>query len=119
MKLALKLLVLVIMATFSLTACGGGEEKMNEENVTEAPKEASVSLKGYRFNPNTLTIAAGTTVTFSNEDPEVHNIQIASLNVDQNIDPGASWSYTFATTGEFAVGNRLATNPMNATIVVE
>jgi hypothetical protein len=35
------------------------------------------------------------------------------------IEPGTQWSYTFSSTGEYAVENRLADSPMKASIVVE
>ena len=91
----------------------------NERLEAAAPANKTMALFKYRFQPNTLSIPAGTTVVFENKDPEKHNVTIAALNVDQMIEPGQSWSYTFNTTGEFALTNRLSTNPMNATINVQ
>jgi plastocyanin len=118
-KLAKSLLLLVIMGTLVLSACGKKEEVKDDTPVETAPADKTMKLSGYRFNPTTLSIPVGTKVTFKNEDPEVHNVRIASLNVDQNVEPGKSWSYTFDTAGEYAVDNRLATNPMTATITVK
>ena len=113
---------ILFLVSFAV-ACGGGDEAtVADEPITETavtPEAKRMVLFQYRFNPNTLTIPAGTTVTFANKDPERHNVRIAALNVDEMIEPNSEWSYTFNTTGEFAVDNRLATNPMNATIVVE
>ncbi len=82
-------------------------EPAPDETVTQAPQETrTVVLYQYQFNPNSLTVSAGTTVTFQNRDTERHNINIPALNVDQNIDANGEWSYTFATSGEFAVTNR-------------
>lgn len=117
-------LVAVLFLVSFAVACGGGDEATVPDTTatTETPATPEAKrlvLFQYRFNPNTLTIPAGTTVTFANKDPERHNVRIAALNIDQMIEPNAEWSYTFNTTGEFAVDNRLATNPMNATIIVE
>ena len=87
--------------------------------MVPAPQTKEVMLYQYRFNPNSLSISVGTTVKFTNKDPERHNVRIAALNIDEMVDTGASWSHTFDTKGEFAVDNRLATNPMAMTIVVE
>lgn len=117
------MLALVFSALAFTTACKKKQQEMPDEPVTEtaapAPQKKEVALYQYRFNPNTLTIPVGTTVVFKNKDPERHNVRIAALNIDQMIDSGQSWKYKFATKGEFAVDNRLATNPMSMTIVVE
>lgn len=121
MKRMSKIMMLaLIFCALGLTACKKKQE-VPDETVSEqpAPMQKEVALYQYRFNPNTLSIPAGTTVVFKNKDPERHNVRIAALNVDQMVDAGQSWSYTFDTSGEFAVDNRLATNPMSMTIVVE
>ena len=115
----LMMLVLVFCA-LSVTACKKKQEVPDAPvAAAPAPQTKEVMLYQYRFNPNTLSISAGTTVNFVNKDPERHNVRIAALNIDQMIDSGQSWSHTFDTKGEFAVDNRLATNPMSMTIVVE
>ncbi|QDG53279.1 hypothetical protein FIV42_21790 [Persicimonas caeni] len=121
-----KMLIFSLLAAFltlGLTACGGGEEaKKEDEAAKEKPAEAEakeVVLYQYRFNPNTLTIPTGTTVQFTNKDPDRHNVNIPQLNIDQNLAAGESFSHTFETTGEFAVSNRFASRPMKMTIVVE
>ncbi len=117
----LMVLVLVLFA-MSATACKKKEEVPDQpvtETTAPAPETKEVMLYQYRFNPNTLSIPVGTKVNFKNKDPEQHNVRIAALNIDQMVPAGDTWSYTFSTKGEFAVDNRLATNPMNMTIVVE
>ncbi len=115
-----KIAILLVLVTLSFTvACGGGDTPADTTPTETAPAEQSMVIYQYRFNPNTLTVPAGTTVVFENKDPERHNVTIAALNVDQMIEPNSTWSYTFATTGEFAIENRLATNPMTATINVQ
>jgi plastocyanin len=46
------------------TACGGGAE----------PKAATVSVQGLAFGPGDLTVAAGTTVTWRNDEPIGHTV---------------------------------------------
>lgn len=116
----LMLLTLLFAALTMSTACKKKQE-VPDQQVDTAPKQQTkeVMLYQYRFNPNTLSIPVGTKVNFKNKDPEQHNVRIAALNIDQMIASGESWSYTFDTKGEFAVDNRLATNPMSMTITVE
>ena len=118
-KLKQLTLLMIIGLSFSM-AVGCGSEKKDTKPVEEAAAAtATVKLSGYKFNPTTLSIAVGTIVTFKNKDPEVHNVRIPALNIDENIEPGASWTYTFSTAGEFAVDNRMTENPMKATITVQ
>lgn len=115
-KIALGLML--VAATFTV-ACGGSDTPADTTPVEQAPEKKTVNLFGYAFNPNALTIAAGTTVDFTNKDPENHSVTISALGIDEIVEPGKTFSYTFTTTGEFAVTNRLATNPMTATITVQ
>ena len=64
---------------------------------------AVVEIHDMKFNPPTLTIAAGTKVTWVNEDSSPHTV------TDRNkafrsaaLDTKDSFSYTFAAPGEFS-----------------
>ncbi len=117
-----RIVTLCVIGSFALTAVAcGGKDQVPDSNVQQgsnAPKDRSVVMYQFKFNPNTLTVPAGTTVTFSNKDPEAHNINIPALNVDHSVEPNQSWSHTFTTTGEFAVGNRF-TQSMSMTLIVQ
>lgn len=117
-----RILVLALI-TFAMTlvACGKKDKVPDTQPTNNAPAAQTkvVDMFQYRFNPNTLSLSVGDSVTFRNKDPERHNVRIAALNVDQMVDPNQDWTYTFDTKGEFAVDNRLATNPMSMTIVVQ
>ncbi|TXD33865.1 hypothetical protein FRC96_15480 [Lujinxingia vulgaris] len=116
---AMSIAMLVSLMAFT-AACGGGDTVPDDSAAqsSNAPESRSVVLYQFRYNPSSLTIPAGTTVTFKNRDPERHNINIAALNVDQNLDANQEWSYTFDTTGEFAVSNRFD-DRMQLTVIVQ
>ncbi len=118
----------LILALGLVTAAGcSGKQKKDDEKPTaeeaseqkEGPEKKSVVLYQYRFNPNSLTIQKGTTVEFENKDQEKHNVKIAALDIDNNLEPGDTFTHTFETTGEFAVENRLSEEQMKMTLVVE
>lgn len=117
-----RIVTLCVLGCFALTAvaCGGKDEVPDKgvQQGSNAPKDRSVVMYQFKFNPNTLTVPAGTTVTFSNKDPEAHNISIPALNVDNSVEPNQSWSHTFTTTGEFAVSNRFS-QAMSMTLIVQ
>ena len=63
----------------------------------------AVTIKDYAFTPATLTVPAGTTVTWTNNDPVPHTATASDGSFDSgNLNPGQSFSFTFATPGSFS-----------------
>jgi plastocyanin len=68
----------------------------------EASKMNSIEIKDYAFTPATLTVAAGTTVTWTNSDAVPHTATASDGTFDSgNLNPGQSFSFTFPTPGSF------------------
>jgi plastocyanin len=70
--------------------------------VQAAASPATIQIDNFAFTPATLTVTAGTTVTWKNEDDSPHRIgdkngtfKSAALDTDD------SFSHTFATPGEY------------------
>jgi plastocyanin len=70
--------------------------------VTAAASPATVDIDNFAFTPAALTVTAGTTVTWKNEDDSPHRIgdkngtfKSAALDTDD------SFSHTFAAPGEY------------------
>ncbi|MCL5969935.1 MAG: cupredoxin family copper-binding protein [Patescibacteria group bacterium] len=59
-----------------------------------------ISIKNFSFNPSTLTVKKGTTVTWVNEDNVTHAIKSATFN-SQNLGSGDKFSFTFDNPGSF------------------
>jgi plastocyanin len=73
-----------------------------EEVVKAAASPAAVQIDNFHFAPATLTVTAGTTVTWKNEDDSPHRIgdkngtfKSAALDTDD------TFSHTFAAPGEY------------------
>src|SRR5512136_2917537 len=70
-----------------------------------------VSIKARSFDPATISIKAGTTVTWINEDPMVHRVvHLPEVNHPEHFDSGPlasgqSYSYKFQEKGRFAYGD--------------
>jgi plastocyanin len=63
----------------------------------------SVEIKDYAFMPPTLTVPAGTTVTWTNADAVPHTATASDGAFDSgNLNPGQSFAFTFATPGSYA-----------------
>jgi len=85
--------VLLAAALPELTAAG---------KAAPAAKPTTIDIDNFAFTPATLTVAAGTTVTWKNEDDSPHRIgdkdgtfKSAALDTDD------TFSHTFAKPGEY------------------
>ncbi|HYA05383.1 MAG TPA: cupredoxin family copper-binding protein [Xanthobacteraceae bacterium] len=69
----------------------------------DANPAATVSIDNFTFNPPTLTVQVGTTVTWTNKDDIPHGIAAANnaFKRSQALDTGDSFSFTFATPGTY------------------
>jgi plastocyanin len=81
--------------------------------------DSTVSIANFAFDPDTVTIQVGDTITWTNNDGTAHTATAGdgSFNTG-NIGPGASDSVTFDTAGSFAY--HCAIHPqMTGTVVVQ
>ena len=118
--------VAVLMLVFAAAQACGGSSTTTESVATTAGSTptgagggAQVTIKGFAFDPQTVTIKVGETVTWTNEDPTNHpvagdNGEFDSLELPQ----GASFSFTFTSAGTFTYHCKVHTN-MKGTVVVE
>jgi plastocyanin len=61
-----------------------------------------VKIDNFTFSPATLTIAPGTTVTWTNDDDIPHTVAAKDKSFrSKPMDTGNQFSYTFATPGEY------------------
>ena len=78
-----------------LTAAG-------EAVVAAAASPATVEIDNFTFAPATLTVTAGTTVTWKNEDDSPHRIgDTTGLLKSTALDTDATFSHTFGAPGEY------------------
>jgi plastocyanin len=71
--------------------------------TTEAQEPTSVAIADFAFSPPALTVASGSTVTWTNGDPFGHSV-IGSDGAfaSPSLDSGATFDFTFDTPGEYA-----------------
>lgn len=79
---------------------------------------ASVSIQNFAFAPGTIQVAAGTTVTWTNNDQTTHTVTADDGSFDSgDVAPGGTFSMTFNTPGTFAYHCKI--HPfMTASVVV-
>ena len=81
---------------------------------------ATVSIDNFTFNPQTLTVKAGTTVTWTNKDDIPHGIAATGNAFKRSaaMDTDGTYSFTFTTAGTYQYFCYIHPH-MTGTIVVE
>jgi plastocyanin len=67
------------------------------------PGANEVFIQGMAFSPSSITVSAGTTVTWTNKDAIAHTVtSLTNLFNSGNLNSGGTFSYTFATAGSYS-----------------
>jgi acid phosphatase len=90
-----------------------------EGGVAGTPGQTQIAIENFSFTPATLTIAAGTTVTWTNHDDVTHTVTAADKRFDSGaIDTDGTFAHQFTTPGTYAY--HCAIHPtMTAQIIVK
>jgi plastocyanin len=118
----------VILAT---AACSASASPVSSVAPSVAPPAAgsvaspaavtgsAVSIANFSFQPAAITVAVGTTVTWTNNDSSAHTVTANDGSFDSGrLAPGATFSQTFATAGTFAYHCAIHSS-MKATVIVQ
>jgi len=81
-------------------------------------EEIEVKIDNFTFAPRTLTVKAGTTVTWINEDDIPHTVVSTGHFRSKPLDTGDKFTFTFTTAGSFQYFCSLHPH-MQASITVE
>jgi amicyanin len=82
--------------------CGGGGDGGGDTSETTAPgtKGIPVTVDDFKYQPKTVTITAGETVTWTFAEGVPHNVKGDGL-ASPTLSKGKSWSYTFTKAGTY------------------
>jgi plastocyanin len=120
---ALAALVLV----FLVAGCGKSNSGSSNNNPVSSGPTANVGIVMNAFNmgaaaftPDPVSVAAGTTVIWKNNDGITHTITSTSAGESYNfsIAPGGTGSHTFSTAGSFTYKCSVPGHVMNGTVTV-
>jgi len=103
--------------TLSLPAFAGGSSQFLQ--IAAAP--AAVTISNYAFAPQAVTVAPGTTVTWTNRDGPTHGVISADNGATFKSPPletGKSFSFTFTRPGTYPY-RCLFHSSMTGTVVVK
>ncbi|MEW6295233.1 MAG: cupredoxin family copper-binding protein [Candidatus Diapherotrites archaeon] len=98
-----KIIFIISLLLIAILTIGCIQQQDNQNPPpTPAPgnQGSSVSIKDFAFNPSTLTVKAGTTVSWVNEDSVIHTIKSHNFN-SGNLSKGDKFEFKFNDKGTF------------------
>jgi plastocyanin len=114
------LLGVVVAAALAMAACGSGQAAAApaaqaaatptptpSAAATQAPLSnpvaaTSVSIANFAFSPAAVTVKAGATITWTNQDEDAHTVALAGMPVSQPLQTGDTYTHTFTQPGTFS-----------------
>jgi len=111
-------IVAILAFALILSACGGEKTNDDVEPVTSAT-DTEISIEYMTFNPHTIVVATGTTVTWINNDDTTHSLTSPDgWFGSDNRKPGEKFSYQFDKPGTFKYSCGIHTS-MEGVIIVQ
>jgi plastocyanin len=118
------LLFVILVGLCALSACSGAFSPAGLSDTPEPPptapegSSAAITLANFAFAPASITVKAGTKVTWTNKDSTTHTITSDTGAFDSgNLAPNASFSVTFSTPGTFSYHCSLHPSMLGTVIV--
>ncbi len=108
-----RLVVILVVGALLLAGCGGAygtaATPTSKPAATSAPGgtpaagDVEVTIQGFAFNPNTVTVASGTTVRWTQKDSAAHTVTSDKGAFDSgNLSQGKTFSFKFSQPGTHA-----------------
>jgi plastocyanin len=106
---------------FTVLSLTNSCSKSSTSDTTSTPGANEVWIQSYAFNPTTITVKAGTTITWTNKDGVAHtvtpNTGVTEVFSSGTINTNGTFSHMFSTPGTFPY--HCSVHPaMTATVVV-
>ena len=125
-----RLVIPAVTGLAILAGCGGPTSATTPAAAESMPPAAgsgqdapvatnTVAIQNFAFSPATVTVKAGTTITWTNRDFDAHTVTAMSAGSfhSPTLNTGQSFQHTFTTLGRF--GYLCTIHPfMTATVVV-
>ncbi|HWQ89231.1 MAG TPA: cell wall-binding repeat-containing protein, partial [Desulfitobacteriaceae bacterium] len=92
-----------LAANAVVTALGGStivSENVLNEVAHKITENHAISIKDFTFTPAVLTVSAGSTVVWTNNDSTTHNIKSSDFN-STDLAPGDTFEFKFEKTGTY------------------
>jgi plastocyanin len=110
---SLRLPLVVSLALVAVAAGCGGSESSEPVATTKV-----AMVKSYRFEPGTIQIESGRSVTWTNEDNFTHTVEVDGQE-DHKVEQGETFSITFDTPGTYHYVCTLHSKDMDGQVIVK
>jgi plastocyanin len=128
------LLTILVLAAIFLGACGNTATPSPQQApsiLTPVPaiqvpasttavlgSKAAITISGFKFDPDTVTVKTGTTITWTNQDSTDHTVTADDGSwKSENLAKDATFSFTFDKAGTYTYHCSIHTS-MKGTIIV-
>lgn len=89
-------IIILILGLVAFSGC-----IQNQQNTTQQNAPNTVIIQNFAFNPDTLTVKVGTTVTWINQETDHDVVSDAGVFTSPRLNNGANYTYTFTQAGEY------------------
>ncbi len=104
-------LIALIIISIAISGC-------TQKTQSQPATANAIDIIDFAFNPDTTTVAKGTTVTWTNKDSVTHTVtENGNAFTSETLSQGQSYSYTFNEAGTFEYHCRFHTNMLGKVIV--
>lgn len=95
---------LVLAGLVVLAGCGssGRSGAPSLSPSSSPPSQDTVDIRDYGYHPQDITVPAGTTVTWVQDDSTIHTVTDAGSFDSGTLSKGQRYSHTFRTPGTYA-----------------
>jgi plastocyanin len=108
----MRIIATAVLAVVLAACSGGASASPVATNQVDLPRS-------YRFEPEVITVPAGTEVTWTNHDQFTHSVRLLDDGGDVfQIAPGESVSYTFDSVGTHNYDCSFHPNDMKGSVIV-
>jgi plastocyanin len=109
---------LLVAVALVVGACSGSYSPAASVAPAAAGAGASVTIADFSFSPSSLSVPAGTTVTWTNNDSTAHTVTLDDGSASSgDIATGSTFQHTFTAAGTYTYHCKIHPT-MTATIVV-
>ena len=114
-------LVGIVVLASSDCGDGGGSDAYGESQAVSLSDQAvTVEMKDNSFEPQGIRVKPGTTVTWVNKDPAVHNVrQVESAFLSPDVNPAGKFIFTLDQPGRYRYQCTYHHPNMNGVVFVE
>ena len=118
--------LIMFVSIMFVTGCKSNSTNYNSTPTTPSNSGANeVLMQSSMFNPSSITVSAGTKITWTNKDGYDHTVtsgtpaQTTGLFDSGNISAGGTFSFTFNTKGTYQYFCRIHSSMMQGTVTVQ